>query len=168
MLRRVLVITFSFAVPILCFAQARSAAPSIEGVWKVSEVVTTDANAATVNNPQPSLVMFTRGHYSYMSVNGTQPRPKVEPAKNPNKLTDPEKIARYEQWNPFTANAGTYEVKGTTLTRRALVAKNEAVMTTNPPVVSEFKLEGNTLWLTTKSAPGQPASENRTRLTRVQ
>lgn len=168
MLRRVLVITFSLAVPILCFAQARSTAPSIEGVWKVSEVITTGANAATVSNPQPGLVMFTRGHYSYTTVNGTQPRPKVEPAKNPNKLTDAEKIARYEQWNPFTANAGTYEVKGTALTRRPLVAKNEAVMTTNPPIVEEFKLDGNTLWLIGKSAPGQPFSETRTRLTRIQ
>ena len=54
------------------------------------------------------------------------------------------------------------------MTRRPLVAKNVAVMTTNPPIVQEFKLEGKTLWLVTKSAAGQPVSETRTKLTRVQ
>ena len=70
-------------------------------------------------------------------------------------------------WQPFAANSGTYEIKGTTLTRRALVAKNVAVMT-NPPAVGEFKLQGNTLVLTNKSVAGQPASETRLTLTRVE
>ena len=74
----------------------------------------------------------------------------------------------YEMWSPFTANSGTYEIKGTTLTRRPLVAKNAEVMTTNPPAVGEFKIQGNTLVVTTKSAAGQPASETRLTLTRVE
>ncbi len=150
-------------------AQSKSSAPpSIQGVWKIAEVVTTGANASTNSKPQPSLIIFTRRHYSYLSVNSADPRPKFEPAKDPNKLTDAEKIARYEQWSPFTANAGTYEIKGTTLTRRPVVAKNETVMTTDPPFAQEFKLAGNTLRLISKSAPGEPASETRTKLTRVQ
>jgi hypothetical protein len=83
-------------------------------------------------------------------------------------LTDAEKIARYEQWNPFIANAGTYEVKGTTLVRRPRVAKNETVMARNSSLENEFKLEGNTLWAITKSAAGRPASETRFKLSRVE
>jgi hypothetical protein len=167
MLRRYLLGTLLLIVPTLAFAQARTATPSVEGVWKIVEIVTTGANAATNSNPQPSLIILMGGYYSYISVNGTNPRAKFDPAKDPNKLTDVEKIARYEQWNPFTAQAGTYETKGTTLTRHPIVAKNVTVMTTDPPAVSEFRLEGSNLWLTTKSAAGQPASETRTKLVRV-
>jgi hypothetical protein len=167
MLSRYLLGTLLLVVPTLAFAQARTATPSVEGVWKIAEIVTTGANAVNISNPQPSLIIFTGGHYSYLSVNGTKPRPKFDPPKDPNKPTDAEKIARFEQWDPFTAQAGTYEIKGTTLTRHPVVAKNVAVMTTNPPIAAEFRLEGNNLWLTTKAAAGQPASETRTKLVRV-
>ena len=53
------------------------------------------------------------------------------------------------------------------MTRRPIVAKNVAVMTTNPPIVQDFTLDGDTLVLVTKSAAGQPASETRPTLTRV-
>jgi hypothetical protein len=175
MLHRVLIATLFVSISFLGCAQgeapapaeATAAAPSVEGVWRISEIVTTGANAATDASPQPSLVIFTDGHYSYLSVNGTSPRPEFAVAKDPAKLTDAEKIARFEQWNLFTGQAGTYEISGTTMTRRPLVAKNVAVMTTNPPIVSEFTLNGDTLVLITKSAEGQPASETRTTLTRV-
>jgi hypothetical protein len=38
-------------------------------------VVTTGANAETISNPQPSVVIFARGHYSWVSVGGSKPRP---------------------------------------------------------------------------------------------
>jgi hypothetical protein len=71
--------------------------------------------AVTISNPQPSLAIFTRGYYSAVVVTGTQPRAAVAPPKDPQNLTDAEKIARYEQWGPFIAIAGTYEIKGSTL-----------------------------------------------------
>ena len=168
MLNRALLVTLLVSVPTLGLAQGGATGPSVDGVWKVAEIVTTGADAATNASPQPSLIIFARGHYSYLSVDGTAPRPTFADPKDPDKLTDAEKIARYEQWRSFTAQAGTYQIKGTTMTRRPLVAKNLAVMTTNPPIVQEFKLEGNTFWLIRKSAAGQPASETRTKLTRVQ
>lgn len=168
MLCRVLVIALGLTVPTVGSAQTGPAARSLEGVWKIVETVTTGANASTITNPQPNLVILTKGYYSHLMVQGDQPRPQFAPAKDPNKLTEAEKIARYEQWSPFTANAGTYEVKGTTLMRRPLVAKNETVMAKNSSFENEFKLEGNTLWVITKSAAGQPASETRTKLKRVE
>ena len=149
-------------------ATSQAQAPGkIEGVWKVTEVVVTGANASTNSSPLPSQYIFTKGHYSLITVNGTQPRTALEPAKDPANLTDAEKLARYAHWNAFSANSGTYTVSGTTITSRPLVAKNETVMT-GPPAVREFKIEGNTLWLIAKSAAGAPVSETRTKLTRVE
>jgi hypothetical protein len=147
---------------------AQTVTSPLDGVWKITEVVTTGANAATVTSPQPSLLIFARGHYSWLSVGGATPRTQSPAAKDPAKLTDAETAARYAEWNPFTANSGTFETKGSTLSRRLLVAKNVGAMTAKNPQVHEFKIEGNTLWLVQKSAASQPASETRTKLTRVQ
>ena len=161
-----LLITLAFLAPVIVFAQTKS--PSIEGVWQISSIVTTGADAVNIAMPQPSLVTFAKTHYSWVSVNGTAPRPKFADAKNPNKLTDAEKIARFEQWSAFTGQAGTYQVNGNMLTRRPSVAKNVAVMTTNPPIVEQMTVQGNKLTLVAKSAPGQPASQTTTTLMRVE
>ena len=98
---------------------------------------------------------------------GAQPRAAVEPPKDPQNLTDAEKIALYEQWRQFVANSGTYEIKGATITRRPIVAKNVAVMTSGTPNIQEFKLEGaNTLWLIPTG--DQAATQPRIKLTRVE
>lgn len=163
MTNRVALLSLFLLVPGPAFPQGNSA---IDGVWKIAEVVTTGANPATNSSPQPSVIIFARGHYSWLSVGGTTPRKQPAPAATPGKLTDADKVARYEEWNPFTANTGTFEVKGTTLTRRILVAKNVSVMTATAPNVQELKLEGDTLWLT-GPAPGDPKSQTRFKLTRV-
>jgi hypothetical protein len=125
----------------------------LEGVWKVTEVMPPASNAnekaTSITSPQPGLLIFTRGYYSGMAVTANQPRTAAAPAKDPGNLTDAEKIARYEQWAPFIANAGTYEVKGSTLTLHAMVAKNPDAMTTAAtPMTWELKLEGpNAFWL---------------------
>jgi hypothetical protein len=149
------------------FTQGSPTTSSLEGVWKITESVTTGANAEHIANPQPGLLIFSRGYYSWVSVDSAAPRAAFQDAKDPNKLTDAEKIARYAQWSEFTGHSGTYAVNGTTLTRRPIAAKNVSVMT-GPPQVAEIKVEGNTLSLTTKSAAGQPVSETRLKLARVQ
>ena len=145
----------------------RSQGPSLEGAWRVTEVVVTGANASTNKTPQPGLYIFTKKHYSVVAVGGTSPRKEFGAAKDPANLTDAEKMARYEAWNQFTANAGTYEVKGNTLTTRPTVAKNPSVMG-GEGQTREFKMDGKTLTLIQKPAAGQPASETRTVLTRVE
>ena len=139
---------------------------SLEGAWRVSEVVVTGANASTNRSPQPGLFLFTGRHYSIVTVNGTAPRKETAAAANPAQLTDAEKLARYEAWRPFTANSGTYEVSATTLTTRPLVAKNPNAMGTS--TTWERKIEGNTLTLVLRSGANQPASEQRITLTRIE
>ena len=151
-------------VPIASLAQQRAASP-IDGVWRITERADTGANSSTIKSPQPSLLIFAFGHYSWLSINGTEPR-KQPAALVEGKLTDADKIARFEEWQPLTANSGTFEVKGSSLITRPLVAKNVGVMASTDPVVREFKLEGDTLWLTQRSTGASPG-EVRFRLTRV-
>jgi len=148
--------------------------PRLDGVWKISEVVVTFANTAgkdstiTVTSPQPGLIIFTKGYYSIMAVRSGQPRAAVDPPKDPNNLTDAEKIARFTQWRTFTANSGTYEIKGSTIIRHPVVAKNVDVMTQETATtIYEFKLDGDhTLWLSAPRSTTEPGF--RSKLTRVE
>jgi len=142
----------------------------LEGVWKITERIVpgTDARAKEVTSrPLPSVIIFTRGYYSEVYETGPDPRSTVARAKDPQNLTDAEKIARYEQWRPFNANSGTYEIKGTRLIIHPIVAKNLNQMSGGPGHTQEFKLEGpNTLLLL--PIPEEAAIEPRIKLTRLE
>jgi hypothetical protein len=125
---------------------------SVVGVWRLVEVTSTGPNANTNKNPQPSLYIFTAKHYSQMSVSGDKPRPAMDQAAQAKATADQLRAT----WGPFFANAGTYEIKGGELIRRAVVAKNPGVMASGNFSTSSFKLEGNTLTLTTKSTNTGP------------
>jgi len=145
---------------------------TIEGAWKVTEIVVTGANASNVANPQPGLIIFTQKHYSVMWVPGNQPRSLFK-GEDP---TDQEKIAAY---NSFVANSGTYEVVGATLTLHPMVSRSPNFMAGGVSK-NQLRIEGTTLWLTQKNtdlslrtgdrvAPSSgPASETRLKLTRVE
>jgi hypothetical protein len=160
---------FGLAAIALCASASiakTSAKAPVDGVWKITKVVTSGVNAATTANPQPSVVIFDRGYYAYVSA-GNQPRTASAPAKDPDNLTDAEKLAKFNEWASVTGQAGTFVVKGSTLTRQPTVAKNVSVMTTDGPITQEFKLNGSSLLLISKSPAGQPASETVTTFTRV-
>ena len=149
-----------------------AAKKSIEGVWKVAEIVITGAGASNVTSPQPSLFIFSRGYYSMMSIPGNQPRALFK-AEDP---TSQEKIVAFDS---FIANTGTYEVAASTLTIRPMVARYPNFMAGGFDKY-QFRIEGNTLWLTEKSTDlnhriGQgvvpssaPVSETRLKLLRVE
>ncbi len=66
---------------------------------------------------------------------------------------------KWRVWEPFRADAGTYEVKETTVTFRVLVGKDPEHMKPDKNVEAfDFKIEGNTLILTTKTAHGLPVA----------
>jgi hypothetical protein len=144
----------------------------LEGVWKVVEVVPPGSNtpekpSTSITNPQPGLLVFTKGYYSGMAITADQPRAELAPAKDPSNLTDAEKIARYEHWSRFIANAGTYEFNGSTLTMHAMVAKNQERMTTASTITYEIKLEApKTFWLIPTS--DRAASDPRVKFTRLE
>jgi hypothetical protein len=88
------------------------------------------------------LFIFTRGHYSFLRVLGAQPRVLF---KGPNP-TEQEKLAAYDS---FTANSGTYDVTGTTLTVRPIIAKIPNYMAGGYEKY-QFRISADTLWLTTR------------------
>ena len=165
MTRRAVLFYLLVLLPGIAIAQQGTASP-IDGVWRLSDITALGPNGSTNNSPQPSLIIFARGHYSWVHVSGTAPR-KSRPVAAASMLTDAEKIAAFEEWNPLTTNAGTFDIKGSTVTRRPIVAKNVGVMgPTANPIVQEFKIDGNTLTITGPS-PGNPKTQTRYTLTRV-
>jgi hypothetical protein len=147
-------------------------APSIQGVWRPIEVtvVTPGAGAnalgkGTHANLQPGLLIFTAKHYSTLTDTAATPRPTTG-FKVAGKPTPEEMQA---QWGPFAANAGTYELSGTSLTRRAIVAKNPANQHSKVVTRSTIKLDGNNLWITTtEGVTGKVASPNTVKYVRVE
>jgi hypothetical protein len=146
---------------------------SLEGVWKIAERITPGtnprANGVDVrqDNPRPSLLIFTKGHYSWMIEMGGGSRPEVATPGDPQHLTDAEKIARYEQWRPFTANSGTYEIAGPILIRHPIVAKNVEVMKQGTETRLEIRVENpNAIWLIPTGELAK--TEPRIKLTRLE
>ena len=112
---------------------------------------------------QPSLYIFTAEHYSITQVVGSNPRPNL-PA-DPNNGTAAELLAVY---GPFAANAGTYEIQGATLTFHMSVARNPINMTPGPGNTMSFKIDGNTLTLTSLTTRNGPTPGTVITLTRVE
>ncbi len=82
-----------------------------------------------------------------MFVNGTEARPLV-----PQNATNAELVAA---WGPFTAQAGTYEVNGSTITYHQIVAKNaNGMLPENATYSREFRIDGNTLQTSGTNAAG--------------
>lgn len=121
---------------------AQPAAGSLKGAWRV--VAVTGADGKTDSAPQPGLYIFTDRHYSIQRV--TAPRVAL-PAQN---ATDKELAAAF---GPYTANSGTYELKGATLTTRPMVAKNPNVMTGTAPPPSELRFESPAVVYITSTNP---------------
>jgi hypothetical protein len=125
-------------------------AQALEGAWRVTELVTTEPRGRTLSSPQPGLLLFTGRYYSYMLVTSDEPRPDL-----------PTGVASVEDmlnaWNPFTANAGTFEISGSTMTRHPIVAKNPAAMA--PGAFNEYRLRvrADTLWVTSVGTETGPA-----------
>ena len=168
----------AFLISVLVVGTTVVAQPttSIVGVWKISQRITPAGNprtggvAVTQDNPRPNILIFTRQYYSEIIEMGGQPRPAAASGSstaNPRALTDAEKIALYDQWRPFTANSGTYEIAGSVLVRHPIVAKNVEVMTRGSGIPVEMKFEdANTVWLipTGEFATAEP----RVKLTRLE
>jgi len=122
--------------------QKRIAGP-LEGVWREAEIVVTGRDASAIQNPQPSLYIFTPTHYAMSGVLVDHPRTlykTIDPTKE-------EKIAAYDS---FWSNAGTYEVTGDTVTIRPIIARVPNFMS-GGFLKYEFRLDGDTLWLTGNS-----------------
>jgi hypothetical protein len=143
------------------FAQTKI---TVEGVWKITEWI---EGGKTNTNPQPALIIFTKGYYSVAMLMGAARTDSI-PSDMGREPSDAEKIGLFEQWKWFVGISGSYEVKGATMVLRPIVAKTTWDMNRQTPSEPEFKLEGsNTLWL----IPTQKGARNvglRMKLTRLE
>jgi hypothetical protein len=160
MKRYALSIIFCVLTASAAFAQTKF---PVEGVWKLTEWI---ESGKTNTNPQPGLIIFTRGYYSVAIL--MAPRTDSIPSDMGRQVTDAERIGLFEQWKWFVGISGSYEVKGSTMVLRPIVAKTTWDMNRQTPQEPEFKLEGsNTLWL----IPTQKGARNvglRMKLTRLE
>ena len=153
-------------------AQNRTAANPLEGAWRETEIVVTGRDASTIQNPQPSLYVFTPTHYAMMGTLGDRPRALF-------KSLDPTNEEKMAAFDSFWGNSGTYEVTGDVLTTRPVVARMPNFMADGFERY-QFRIDGNTLMLTSKSTDenyrvgeqvvpdSRPISETRTKLVRIQ
>ncbi len=99
-------------------APAEPSAPAnpLHGVWSMTSI--SGDGGATIDPSQPGLFIFTEGHYSAVYSLGADPRPLSAAGFAP---TSEEKVVQYDT---IIVNTGTYEVSGSTITFRPMVAKS--------------------------------------------
>ncbi|MCZ6751630.1 MAG: lipocalin-like domain-containing protein [Acidobacteria bacterium] len=129
---------------ILCSLACRpvpSAENGLLGVWQIQLIEnTTSSGSSTNSNPQPSLAIFTRSHYSLIWMPGATGMRAFKQRWLP---TDEEMIQRYGE---IVVNSGTYTQTESTITTRPVVSRFPEFM--GGTLLYEYRVEGDTLWLT--------------------
>lgn len=114
-------------------------ANELVGVWSLTAVDPGDGSPV-IQPSQPGLYIFADGYYSAVFAPGSDPRIKSEVSFQP---TQDEMVAQYET---IIVNTGTYEISGSTVTFRPIIAKSPGFVGGHQ--MSTFRVEGDTLVLT--------------------
>jgi hypothetical protein len=161
-MRRAWIVAAAMALSLASTGLEGQSANPLVGVWRVGEIEAPQGEKNT--NPQPTLYIFTARHYSHVSVTSSTPRPNYT---GPN-VTDAQRV---EMWQPFSATAGTYEVRGNEFTIRPIVAKNPGFVAGGGFFTFEFTREGKDVWIRASQDGGGPiprATTNRVKLIRLE
>ena len=129
-------------------AASSAVGQSLEGVWKPVQIVVDSGpdRGRHTSDVQPGQLIFTKHHYSMLFVQGFKARPI------PSDSASQEELGR--AFLPFTAQAGTYQRKGSTLMLSPTVAKNPRVMSRNTPLSFTIRIKGDTLSGRATAGPG--------------
>ncbi len=130
----VLLVLVVAAGSFLAFRPMTTEVTAVEGVWKSVHVTTATAD---FDATQPSILLFTAGHYAALTVRGTEPRETF-----PEEPTDEQRLAA---WRRFFANAGTYEISGNEIHMKVIVARNPNATAEQAELRSTFELDGDTM-----------------------
>jgi hypothetical protein len=167
-MRRIIFAAFALILIVACQSAPTEEANPLVGAWRVTEMTTTSPDSSfTISNPQPGLYLFTESHYSMMYVPAGEQRPLDEGdvsiigALIP---TDAEKVA---SWETIIANSGSYEVSGSTLTTRPMVAKSANLMASGGPLTMTYELMGDNMLHVSFTPVWNPEVETRTTLLRI-
>ena len=160
MKNRLLILTLTIAALATTGLAGQSKPGRLQGVWRTVEVT---LPGRTIKPSQPNLAVISARHYARVEDQSESPRPIVADAT---KATAEELRA---VWGPFVAEAGTYELAGSTLTMRPLVSKNPAAMTAGAFIVYTCTVDGNDLTVTQQRNQNGPFANPATfKLVRVE
>jgi hypothetical protein len=152
MKRLAVVILAVMVAGVALFTQSRtSAQEGLQGAWRMTAVTTTGPKGSTNSSPQPGLMIFTGKHYSMIRIN--RPRPNLP--DDVQSTTKEQLLAIYG--DALTAQTGTYEVSGSKVTIRPLVASRPNYMVPTSWQTFEYKIEGKTLTFTAAGSYRGPA-----------
>ena len=73
----------------------------------------------TITGMPPNLLIFTKKHFSYIGITTRNLGPTC-------RKKAPQTLQKLSMWTPFNAYAGTYELKGTTITFHSTVAEESS------------------------------------------
>ena len=122
-------------------AQEEEPANPLLGVWSMTAITADDGTM--IEPSQSGLFIFTEDHYSAVYSLGADPRPLSATVFAP---TSDEMIAQYQT---IIVNTGTYDVSGSTITYRPMVAKSAGFVGGHSTM--DYAIDGNTLTLNTTS-----------------
>jgi len=131
----------------------------LQGVWSVTAIDPGDGSAV-IDPSQPGLYIFARGYYSAVFAREAKARVPAATAFSP---TPEEMVAQYES---IIVNTGTYEISGSTVTFRPIIAKSPGFV--GGQSTSEFETSGDVLTLretSTVAADGTAAPGANTTMT---
>ena len=114
-------------------------ANELVGVWSLTAVDPGDGSAV-IDPSQPGLYIFADGYYSAVFAPGPDSRIKSAVSFQP---TEEEMV---EQYQTIIVNTGTYEISGSTVTFRPILAKSPGFVGGHQ--TSSFRIEGDRLVLT--------------------
>jgi hypothetical protein len=114
-------------------------AKGVVGVWQVKEIARQGGSGPIAAEPLPSVIIFTRSHYSMVWVFDTEPPRSFAEQWSP---TDAEKIERFDS---LVVNSGTYEIKGNRLTAHPIVARIPEFV--GGKLICEYRVENDTMQL---------------------
>lgn len=138
-------------------------AQSIVGVWKLTEETTTGEGGKTRAITQPSIFIFTKGHYSIMWVTSDKERALVD-----SRLAAADEL-RSIYVDSFVANSGKYDYVRGKLSLWPSVAKSPSVMRGGSYMTHKIKISGKTMTMTSEESQGYPVKNPTTlKLTRVE
>ena len=123
------------------------AAPAnpLQGVWSLTTSDPGDGSTA-IDPSQPGLYIFAEGYYSAVYAPGAAPRMPSEITFQP---TPEEMVAQHES---IIVNTGTYEISGSIVTFRPIIAKSPGFV--GGQATSEFRIDGDALTLTGRTVVG--------------
>ena len=141
---------FLLGMSVILVLSGFAAAQAVAGAWRLDEVKTSGSDAKTSKFSQPNIYLFTKGHFSIIRIEGDKPRSTEDWGS----MTREQVVDTFIK--QFTASAGTFEMKGSSLTMKTTIAKSPGFMSRANWISYAVKIDGKTMTLTSTATNEGP------------